>query len=208
MSVELYSPSGPGGTNASLQGTTVGGSKPLHRFIRAQPKITGIIVLVLGSSLCIVSISITPSSFQHIRKVMLGALFIICGMMYILTEHHPTKKTVTISLALSIVTILGSFWTVLYTLPYLAHFHYRDYSDFLEYNVTDTEEVWSSYHEAMEMTVEMIFWVYAFVGAIIFIVMSVLAGAALRSTKSQAILEMTAMPTEPQQLNNEHKRNV
>ncbi|XP_044058175.1 uncharacterized protein LOC122878816 isoform X2 [Siniperca chuatsi] len=175
MSVELYSPSGPGGTNASLQGTTVGGSKPLHRFIRAQPKITG---------------------------------FIICGMMYILTEHHPTKKTVTISLALSIVTILGSFWTVLYTLPYLAHFHYRDYSDFLEYNVTDTEEVWSSYHEAMEMTVEMIFWVYAFVGAIIFIVMSVLAGAALRSTKSQAILEMTAMPTEPQQLNNEHKRNV
>lgn len=42
MSSELYTVSGPGGNNASLQGTTVGGSKPLHRFIRGQPKIIGV----------------------------------------------------------------------------------------------------------------------------------------------------------------------
>lgn len=39
MSAEIYSASG---NNASLQGTTVGGIKPLHRFIKGQPKIIGV----------------------------------------------------------------------------------------------------------------------------------------------------------------------
>ena len=40
MSAELYSANG---NNASLQGTTtVGGTKPLHRFIKGQPKIIGV----------------------------------------------------------------------------------------------------------------------------------------------------------------------
>lgn len=39
MSAELYASSE---SNASLQGTTVGGSKPLHRFIKGQPKIIGV----------------------------------------------------------------------------------------------------------------------------------------------------------------------
>lgn len=42
MSAELYFASGPDGNNARLQGTTVGGSKPLHRFIRGQPKTIGV----------------------------------------------------------------------------------------------------------------------------------------------------------------------
>lgn len=39
--------------------------------------------------------------------------------------------------------------------------------------------------KAMGVTIEAIFVFYSFVGGIIFIVMSTLAGAALRSTKSQ-----------------------
>lgn len=39
MSAELISASG---NNASLQGTTVGGSKPLHRFMKGQPKSVGV----------------------------------------------------------------------------------------------------------------------------------------------------------------------
>lgn len=42
MSAMLSYTGGPGGNNASLQGTTVGASKPLHRFIRGQPKIIGV----------------------------------------------------------------------------------------------------------------------------------------------------------------------
>ncbi|XP_071346263.1 uncharacterized protein [Trachinotus anak] len=203
MSAELYYSNGSGGTNASLQTTTVGGIKPLHRFIKGQPKITGIIVLVLGTSFFILSIAIVGDSasepiWQAIPPgFLLGTLFTTCGILYILTEHNPTKKTVTISLALSIVTILGVFWTILHMLPYLIHHRFYWHYDFAEDNITELDDAsWSFSHEAMGLTMEAIFVFYSFVGAIIFIVMSTLAGAALRSTKSQAIVVMTAAPTE------------
>ncbi|XP_044201848.1 uncharacterized protein si:ch1073-291c23.2 isoform X1 [Thunnus albacares] len=203
MSSELYTVSGPGGNNASLQGTTVGGSKPLHRFIRGQPKIIGIIVLVLGSSFFILSVSFKGDfSYHHIWTIippgfLLGTLHILCGILYILTEHNPTKKTVTMSLALSIVTVLAAFWTILHILPSFMHGHYYRHYDYLEDNMTDTEEAaWTSYYEDMGVTMEAIFVFYSFVSVIIFIVMSILAGAALRSTKSQAIIVMSTTRTE------------
>ncbi|XP_031170287.1 membrane-spanning 4-domains subfamily A member 4D-like [Sander lucioperca] len=185
MSAELYCVSEPGGNNASLQSTTVGGSKPLHRFLKGQPKIIGIIMLVMGSSFFTVSIAIIPDYFSSfiwtaIRPgFLMGILFIISGIVYILTEHSPTKKTVTISLALSIVTILGACWTLLGMVPSLRFSHYIDSS-----------------HEEMKLSMDLIFLVHSIVGAIIFIVMSCLAGAALRSTKSQAIVVMTTIPAE------------
>lgn len=39
MSAEIYPPSG---NNASFPNSTVGGRKPLHRFVRGQPKSTGV----------------------------------------------------------------------------------------------------------------------------------------------------------------------
>ncbi|XP_039981244.1 uncharacterized protein LOC120788954 isoform X3 [Xiphias gladius] len=164
MSVKLCSASGPEGNNASLQGTTVGGSKPLHRFIKGQPKIVG---------------------------------FILCGILYILTEHKPTKKTVTISLAVSVVTILGAFWTVLQILPEVLLANFLTHYDIHEDSSTETDDAaWSACYEAMGAMMEVIYLFYSLVGAIIFIVMSSLAGAALRSTKSQAIIVMTTAPTE------------
>lgn len=202
MSANLYCASDPSGNNATLQGTTVGGSKPLHRFIKGQPKLIGIIVLVLGSSFFIVSVAITPDEFVYFLSstippgFLVGSMFIICGILYILTEHNPTKKTVTISLALSIVSILGVCWVLISILPHITHRHYyRDY-EFIDDNITETNDpYWSSY-EAMGMCIELVFLSYSLIGAIIFIVMSCLAVAALRSTKSQAIIVMTTMPAE------------
>ncbi|KAK9542573.1 hypothetical protein VZT92_000422 [Zoarces viviparus] len=201
MSADLYCASNSGGNNANLQGTTVGGRKPLHRFIKGQPKIIGIIALVLGSSFFMLSIVIMPdNSIQFISTTvppgfLLGTLFIFCGILYILTEHYPTKKTVTISLALSIVTTLGVCWTSMHILPNTGHrSYYRDYG-FIEDNFThEIISDWS--YEEMVMSVELIFLVYSVLGAIIFIVMSCLAVAALRSTKSQAIIVMTTTPDE------------
>ncbi|XP_035507703.1 uncharacterized protein si:ch1073-291c23.2 [Morone saxatilis] len=197
MSAELYSASG---NNTSLQGATMGGVKPLHRFIKGQPKIIGIIVLVLGMSYFILSIAIMPSSVQHLSAVippglLLGTMFIVCGILYIVTEHKPTKKTVTISLALSIVGILVACWTFMLILPELVHSHYYRHYDYFEYNITESEVPWLTY-EAMDESMNAIFLFHSFVGAVILIVMSALAGAALRSTKSQVIVMMTASPTE------------
>lgn len=201
MSAGLNSASEPGGHNASLQYTTLGGSKPLHRFVKWQPKIIGIIVLILGSSFVLIGTAIMPEyHFSHIWNVLppgliLGTMFIVSGILFILTEYNTTKKTVTASLALSIVTILASGWTILHIAPNFAHRHYyRDY-EFIEENMTEIiEQNWST--EDLVFSLELIFFIYSVVGAIIFIVMSCLAVAALRSTKSEAIVVMTTTPAE------------
>ncbi|KAM3876941.1 membrane-spanning 4-domains subfamily A member 4D-like [Diretmus argenteus] len=203
MSAELYPVFEPHGDNTNLHSTAVGGSKPLHRFIKGQPKIIGIVLLVLGSSFFILSITMLEGSVPNALKSItpgfwLGAMFISCGIIYILTEHNPTKKTVTISLALSIVSLLGSFWgAFLCILPgmvdnywrnsqYDSHYHFNDNgSDIFDGGSDIMEGDWSTHYEF-----------YIFVGATIFIVMSSLAGAALRSTKSQALVVMSTIPTE------------
>ncbi|XP_067345289.1 uncharacterized protein [Channa argus] len=164
MSVEFHPASGPGGNNASLQGTTVGGSKPLHRFLKVQPKIVG---------------------------------FIVSGILFILTEHKLTKKIVSLSLALSIVTILGALWSMFHMIiTFSGPDHYRYYG-FFEVNTAETEDTeWLSYSESMGLCLEVLFLFYTSVGIVFFITMSVFAGAALRSTRSQVIVMMTTMPTQ------------
>uniref|UniRef100_A0A3Q1G4F7 Membrane-spanning 4-domains subfamily A member 4D-like n=1 Tax=Acanthochromis polyacanthus TaxID=80966 RepID=A0A3Q1G4F7_9TELE len=207
MSAELVFASGPGGSDGSVQGTAVGGSKPLHRFIKGQPKIVGTVLLVLGTCFFVnaVALMVNHPSQHYIGTAipsgfMMGVLFIICGILYIITEHNPSKKTVTISLALSIVSILVAAWTLLNTLPNFAHYHhYHPYGGYsMDENFTESESMWSTYYEAMGISFQAVLVFYCFVGAIIFIVMSSLAGAALRSTKSQAIVVMTASSTETQ----------
>ncbi|XP_034736167.1 membrane-spanning 4-domains subfamily A member 4D-like [Etheostoma cragini] len=185
MSAELYCVSEPGGNNASVQSNTMGGGKPLHRFLKGQPKIIGIIVLVMGSSFFTVSIATMPtkSSICAVIPFFMQILFIISGIVYILTEHSPTKKTVTISLALSIATILGTCWTLLCMVPSVVSYGYYRSHD-------------SASFQDMELSVDLIFIVNSVVGVIIFIVMSCLATSALRSTKSQFIVVMSTTPAE------------
>ncbi|KAF7662405.1 hypothetical protein LDENG_00236380 [Lucifuga dentata] len=203
MSVNLIPGSEPHASDASPKSTAVGDSKPLHRFIRGQPKITGIIVLILGSSFFIFAIVTRkvydfdsiwtgiPSGFW------LGTLFIICGIQYILTEYKPTKKTVTISLALTIVALLGSIWTLSYLLPHIIHYRGEAmYSSSAE-NITETDfSDWTPHYLFMPLALDAVYMFYVFMSAVIFIVMSILAGSAVRSTKSQAILVMSTTQTE------------
>ncbi|KAL6113289.1 uncharacterized protein ACO6RY_11614 [Pungitius sinensis] len=197
MSAELYRASDSSGNNANLQGTAVGGIKPLHRFIKGQPKIVGIIALVLGSSFFLLAIAITPENLALIGEndpslFLLGTMFILCGILYILTEHNPTKKKVTISLALSIVTILWVCWTLSRTLLFLIN-HRFGFPAFSEDDTTDGSYLRS---EEVAAIVEGICLIYSVLGAVIFIVMSCLAVASLRSTKSQAVVMMTIAANE------------
>ncbi|XP_032378298.1 membrane-spanning 4-domains subfamily A member 4D isoform X1 [Etheostoma spectabile] len=182
MSAELYCVGEPGGNNASDQSTTVGGGKPLHRFLKGQPKIIGIIVLIMGLSFFTVTIAVVPMNPTTCAVVpfLMQILFIISGIVYILTEHSPTKKKVTISLALSIATILGTCWTMLCMVPSVFRYVYYSHQAFM----------------VMELSMDLIFIVNSVVGVIIFIVMSCLATSALRSTKSQVIVVMTTSPDE------------
>ncbi|XP_054625587.1 uncharacterized protein si:ch1073-291c23.2 [Dunckerocampus dactyliophorus] len=204
MSVELLSASPPSGNNGSLQATKVGGRKPLHRFMKAQPQSVGVVVLVLGVSFFITSIIMAQDHpAHHLWRLsplgyIVGIQFIVCGILYIITEHNPTKKTVTASLALGIVTIVAAFWMIFILLTNMDHHHYRrDFEVFDLDNMTGIEEdTWGSQAEALGLTTEAVFVFYTFVGTIILVVMSVLAGAALRSTKSQATVVVSTTTTE------------
>ncbi|KAM9860735.1 uncharacterized protein ACBR49_000115 [Aulostomus maculatus] len=197
MSAELYSVSEPAGNDADPRGIAVGGTKPLHRFVKAQPKIIGIIVLVLGASLFLTSITVTGQSPVHqmsaiwVPGFLMGALFIVCGILYVLTEHNPSKKNVTVSLALSIISVLGVCWTTLLILPRIIDFHFYGHVS----QQDDEEKRWESFIEAMGITTETVMVFYTLVGGVILVVMSAMAGSALRSTKSQVII-LTSTPNE------------
>ncbi|XP_054892774.1 uncharacterized protein LOC129364251 isoform X2 [Poeciliopsis prolifica] len=203
MSVELCPVSEPDGNNETTKDFTLGGNKPLHRFLRCQPKVVGTVMLVIGASSVIVAIA-TYSDVYILHmwmvfppEILMGILLTICGILYIVTQHRPTKKAVTISFALSIVSTLGGFWTIFIM---LVNFHlYYEYSSDDEHN-NDTdiaiEIPWRSHIAVMGLTLEVVFLLYSFMGTIIFITMSVVAGAALRSTKTQATVVMTTTAAE------------
>ncbi|XP_061820300.1 uncharacterized protein [Nerophis lumbriciformis] len=202
MSVEIFSASPPAGNNESLQANRVGGSKPLHRFMKAQPQSVGVAVVILGVSFIIASIIMAVDHPAHHlwRTTPLGYItgikFIACGVLYIITEHNPTKKTVTASLALSIVTIIFSSLMIFFVIPNIEnHYDMRSFDIYAMDNTTATieDDTWVSQAEALGITTAAIFIFYVFVGLIIVLVMSVLAGAALRSTKTQATVVLSTI---------------
>ncbi|XP_028297361.1 uncharacterized protein LOC114459228 [Gouania willdenowi] len=202
MSVELCSVSGSGLNQDGVQATTLGGSKPLHRFLRGQPKITGNSMLVLGTSFFIITIAVmmdfhSMDIWPYLPPILfMGIQFIACGILYILTEYNPTKKTVTISLALSITSLLGVVWTFIDILPLINYHAYRAYETYDDDNGTIQINTQEYPFNNMIAVFEAILLFYTMVGAVIVIVMSCLAGAALRSTKTQAVIVMTAALTE------------
>ncbi|CAL8404643.1 unnamed protein product [Boreogadus saida] len=174
--------------------TVLGGDKPLHRFIKGQPKIIGIVLLIIGSSFFIISIPLSEVTYverfgPYIQPgFWLSPMFIVCGILYIVTEYNPTKKTVTASFAISIVALLGSLWLAfLIVLPVLLYGHFSLW--FHDYGQED---------HVLMLILYLVIEVYTFVGVFIFLTMSVLAGTSLRSSGSQTqvVMMQSQPPTE------------
>lgn len=63
---------------------------------------------------------------------------------------HPSVGVyiqVTASLALSIMTLLGSCWTILHLIPSVIYTSSYKHYEILEDNITETEDTWSSSYE-------------------------------------------------------------
>lgn len=197
MSAEPHPPSG---SNVSVP-STVGGSKPLHRFMRGQPKSVGIVVLVLGCSFVLLAAVLAQSSVHTVAAtphgLLLGSLFTISGILYIVTAHNTSKKTVTMSLAMTIVSLLAALWTVIFLLVHTVHSDafYMHYD--LEEDDGERDYLWLRRLSNMTVASDIIIVVHSFVAAIVFTVMSSLGGAALRSARSQAVIVMTAAAVQP-----------
>ncbi|TSP25434.1 Nucleolar RNA helicase 2 [Bagarius yarrelli] len=75
---------------------TTGGAKPLHRFLRGEPRTVGIVLLFLGLCLFLFGIPLKGDSMETSAEsyspFWLGTLYFICGVLYIQSERNTTKK--------------------------------------------------------------------------------------------------------------------
>ncbi|XP_048864171.1 uncharacterized protein LOC125738817 isoform X2 [Brienomyrus brachyistius] len=194
----------------------VGFSKPLHRFMRVDPQSIGVVMLFLGVTQFITGIpmkcDITRNSTNIYSSFWLGILFSICGIIYIISEKRVSKKMVTASLAISIISTLGAIKAFMDYVHYMIRLlyiplydHYYEDSD-EPYNATEhitespiptrnSEKLWLLYHRGQVSCMEGIWLLHCFVGGVILIVMTAFSRAALRSTKTQATVIMYNRPS-------------
>uniref|UniRef100_A0A1A8HFP3 Chromosome 5 SCAF10152, whole genome shotgun sequence, Uncharacterized protein n=1 Tax=Nothobranchius korthausae TaxID=1143690 RepID=A0A1A8HFP3_9TELE len=163
-----------------------------------------IIILIIGFSYITYSISVAfvyiDAKSLVLGDVFFGTLLLITGSLFIVAGCNTTKKTVTASLALSIVSTLCTTWFLFQALGevhfYFIYAHHNNYYEHLDPNDSYSSPSSPPDDPVMEGTLLLLFIVYGFVALVVFIVMSALAGVALRSTKSQAIVRMTVAASE------------
>ncbi|KAL2077744.1 hypothetical protein ACEWY4_027248 [Coilia grayii] len=117
---------------AAKQEAVVGGNKPLHRFLRIQPKFIGTVLVFFGCNEMMMGFTLIhdiKTSATIYIPFWQAALLAICGSLSIHSHSYPSKKLVTVCLAMYIVTILGGFVSVFFRLVLLLglSFHYDAY---------------------------------------------------------------------------------
>ncbi|KAK1792657.1 hypothetical protein P4O66_012597 [Electrophorus voltai] len=191
---------------AQPPGTTMtGGQKPLHRFLRGEPKSVGIVLLFLGSSLFLFGIPLkkdqVESSADLYSSFWLGILYFICGILYVQAERAPTKKIVTISFALSIIAILG---TVIAAFDFIKAMASLSHSIRMGYFYVDEKLEYDNYSVVMSSakqrimqhySLEAVFLFHSLVAGVILITMSTFARMALRSSRTQMVVVMRNLPS-------------
>ncbi|KAF4071511.1 hypothetical protein AMELA_G00274050 [Ameiurus melas] len=174
---------------------TAGGTKPLHRFLRGEPRTVGIVLLFLGLCLFLFGIpmkgDVVETSGESYSPFWLGILYFICGILYIQSERNTTKKMVTISLVFSILAILGTIiGVIIFSKVLVTHHHYMIYQDY-----SDNETEVSMEHSMQLYSLEAVFLFHSLVAGVILIAMSVFARLALHSSHTQMLVVMRYPPS-------------
>ncbi|TNM98753.1 hypothetical protein fugu_013317 [Takifugu bimaculatus] len=98
-------------------------SKPLHRFVKMEPKTLGIVIVIFGWAEllmgCQLSTDHVMTSFTIYAPLWQGLLFLICGSLSIYTEVYPSKKLVTVCLSMYIVSVLGIIVSFIFRIIHL-----------------------------------------------------------------------------------------
>ncbi|CAL8330285.1 unnamed protein product [Gadus morhua 'NCC'] len=152
-------------------------SKPLHLFIKRETQTLGIVVLMFGCAELLMA-----SEFFFIYNLSYvymtfgqGAVFFICGILSISSVRHPSKKCVTICLAMYVVTLIGIAISTLINIKFFADlFHYFEH------------ELPS---HLMKNVIEAILFLCSLCVSGLLIFLSTAARRALKSTQSQVIVQ-------------------
>ncbi|KAK9518029.1 hypothetical protein VZT92_023357 [Zoarces viviparus] len=162
-------------------------SKPLHRFIQKEPKSLGIVILIFGCAEIlmgfVLSQEVDYTSYQIYIPFWQGALFVACGNLSIYTEMNPSKKMVTVCLAMYVVSILGVVVSVPFRLSCILNFRYARYRYYSENNN------WKQL-----IGVESLLFTSSLCVSVLLIFLCAVARLALKSTSTQIIVQHIPLP--------------
>ncbi|XP_078025434.1 membrane-spanning 4-domains subfamily A member 4A-like [Epinephelus lanceolatus] len=163
--------------------------KPLHRFVRNEPRSLGIVMLVFGCAELLMGFPLAKQNMTTSWTIYIplwqGALFLVCGNLSIYTEIHPSKKMVTVSLAMYVVTLLGVFVSVgfrIYSLVEYSAFYSRSW-------YRDKDVIYQ-----MLLGIESVLLTSSLCVLVLLIFLSTIARLALKSTHSQVIFQHIPTP--------------
>ncbi|XP_056326687.1 membrane-spanning 4-domains subfamily A member 4D isoform X3 [Danio aesculapii] len=188
---------GEDGASASASepiSTVTGGNKPVHRFLRGQPKSIGVSLVMMGVCLFMFGIPMIAVEEYIISPMWLGMSFCICGILYILSERNPSKKMITASLALSIISTIGvvsacmDFIKSMVTIERYDDYHTHN-------NMTEADYLYLTQHYSAIVAMECVFLCHSLIGGALLIIMTCFARAALRSSNTQAVVVMRNLPS-------------
>ncbi|XP_026135084.1 membrane-spanning 4-domains subfamily A member 15-like isoform X2 [Carassius auratus] len=196
----------PAGGASEVITTVTGGSKPLHRFLRGQPKSIGVVLVIMGIGLFMFGIPITTESYIQILEEQksstpfwIGTLFFICGLLYILSERNPSKKIITASLALNIISIIGvlialvEFYKAIDEINYIVK--YFNFEGQKYENQSGEEELYARQHYMLVRNMELVFCCHSVIGGVLLVTMSFFVRAALKSSRTKAFVVMRSLPS-------------
>uniref|UniRef100_A0A3B5AD47 MARVEL domain-containing protein n=1 Tax=Stegastes partitus TaxID=144197 RepID=A0A3B5AD47_9TELE len=161
--------------------------KPLHRFIQKEPRSLGIVVLIFGCAELLMGFQLASETLVTSYGIYVpywqGALFLVCGILSIYTELHPSKKMVTVCLAMYVVSILGIIVSLGYRIYCFIHMIVDGY---YRRNTSD--------RTAQLSGVESILFISSLFVSGILIFLCVIARFALKSTQTQLIVHHISAP--------------
>ncbi|XP_028315591.1 membrane-spanning 4-domains subfamily A member 4D-like [Gouania willdenowi] len=176
------------GTTAQEKDRVLMSNKPLHRFLQKEPRSLGIVLFIFGCAELLMGFQLVGEEASNKIYVpfWLGTLFVVSGICSIYADLHPTKKTVTICLSSYMLCILGITVAIgyrVYGFTHLTYLHFR-----YRYRKWDTSRL------AQVICIESILFISSLCAIPIFIFLCVVACFALKSSRTQVIVQCIPAP--------------
>uniref|UniRef100_A0A3P8THQ5 Uncharacterized protein n=1 Tax=Amphiprion percula TaxID=161767 RepID=A0A3P8THQ5_AMPPE len=173
--------------NQQSDNTVLMSSKPLHRFVQKEPRSLGIVILMFGCAELLMGFQLSGETMRTSYGIYIpfwqGALFLVCGILSIYTELHPSKKMVTVCLAMYVVSILGIIVSLCYRVYCISFLT-------VSYYMRDL----SAGRVAQINGIEIILFVSSLCVSVLLIFLCVVARFALKSTRTQVIVQRIPPP--------------
>lgn len=167
-------------------------NKPLHRFVRQDPRSFGIAILIFGCAELLMGFHLRVvgeiSSFGIYSPFWEGLLFSICGVLSIYTDRHPSKKMVTVCLALYITSIFGFF------VSFGNKVYIFSMSDLMWYKARDKDWIWGYNKCVQVLSVEAVLLTCSVCVLVLLIFLTAVARLALKSTHTDVAIQCVTYP--------------